>query len=68
MFMLRGGFMYEKNIFDDVNRLTANTGPCGGVTVEVPLGKSGKRFGIDYSIRFSNPFDNTHTFGAKLTL
>jgi len=68
MFMLRGGFMYEKNIFDDVNRLTAYTGPCGGLSVEVPLGKSGKKFGIDYSIRFSNPFDNTHTFGAKLTL
>lgn len=68
MFMLRGGFMYEKDILDDVNRLTAYTGPTAGVTVEVPMGKSGKKFGIDYSIRFTNPFDNTHTFGAKLTL
>ncbi|MFM8432398.1 MAG: PorV/PorQ family protein [Bacteroidota bacterium] len=67
-FMLRGGFTYEKNIFDDALRATVFTGPSAGMTLEAPLGKSGKKFSIDYSIRFTNPFDNTHTFGAKLTL
>ncbi|MFM7218178.1 MAG: PorV/PorQ family protein [Bacteroidota bacterium] len=67
-FMLRGGFTYEKDIFDDALRMTVFTGPSAGMTIETPLGKSGKKFGIDYSIRFTNPFDNTHTFGAKLTL
>lgn len=68
MFMLRGGFMYEKDIFKSADRLTVYTGPTAGMTVEMPLGKSGKKFGIDYSVRFTNPFNNTHTFGAKLTL
>jgi hypothetical protein len=68
MFMLRGGFTYEKNLFNNDLRMTVFTGPSAGMTVEVPLGKSGKKFGIDYSVRFTNPFSNTHTFGAKLTL
>lgn len=68
MFMMRAGFMYEKDIFNATNRMSAYTGPTAGMTFEVPLGKSGKKFGIDYSIRFTNPFNNTHTFGAKLTL
>lgn len=67
-FMLRGGFTYEKDIFNDAMRRTVYTGPSAGMTIETPLGKSGKKFAIDYSIRFTNPFDNTHTFGAKLTL
>lgn len=68
MFMLRGGFMYEKDILSDIDRMTVYTGPTAGMTLEVPMGKSGKKFGLDYSIRFTNPFDNIHTVGAKLTL
>ncbi|MFM2208169.1 MAG: hypothetical protein RL213_2144 [Bacteroidota bacterium] len=67
-FMLRGGFMYERDIFSDTDRMTVYTGPTAGMTLDFPLGKSGKRFGIDYSVRFTNPFNNVQTFGAKLTL
>ena len=68
VFMLRGGFSYEKDIFDGGLRSTVFTGPCGGVTIDLPLGKTGKSFGIDYSYRDSNPFDGVHTFGVRLTL
>lgn len=68
MFMLRGGFMYEKGIFSDVDRTTVYTGPTAGMSLQVPLGKSGKKFGVDYSMRFTNPFNNIHTFGARIIL
>ena len=68
LFMLRGGLAYEDNIFDDVIRTTALTGPCAGVTLDLPMGKSGKSFGIDYSYRASNPWDGIHSFGLRLTL
>ncbi len=67
-FMLRGGYVYEKNIFDSDLRTTVFTGPCAGLSIQVPLGKSGKQFGIDYSFRATNPFDGTHTFGVHFSL
>ena len=73
IFMIRGGFAFEDDIFkEDVlgNRLgtTALTGPCGGVTLDVPMGKGGKSFGIDYAYRATNPWDGIHSFGVRFTL
>lgn len=67
-FMLRGGYVYEENIADDKLRTTVFTGPCAGLTIQVPLGKSNTKFGIDYSYRATNPFDGSHTFGAYFIL
>ena len=36
--------------------------------VEVPIGKSGKSLGLDYSYRDTNPFDGTHSFGLVFKL
>jgi hypothetical protein len=66
--MLRGGYVYEEDIFDDDLRTTVYTGPCAGLSIQVPLGKNNTRFGIDYSFRATNPFDGTHTFGAYFIL
>lgn len=68
MFMLRGGFTYESDIFDDALRTTVYTGPSAGCTVEVPLGNSGKKFGIDYSFRSTQPFSGVHSFGIRFAL
>lgn len=68
IFMIRGGYTYEKDIFDGALRTTALTGPCGGVTIDLPMGKSGKSFGIDYSFRATNPWDGIHSFGVRFTL
>ncbi len=67
-FMLRGGYQYEKDISDKTLKRTANNGLCVGVSVDVPLGKGGKKFGIDYSYTLTNPFDGTHRIGAKIDL
>lgn len=66
--MLRGGFQYEDGIFDFETRTTAYMGPCGGLTVEFPLGKNGTTFGVDYSFRQTTLFSNTHSFGARISL
>jgi len=66
--MLRGGYMYEEDIFDDELRTTVYTGPCAGVTLQVPVGKNNTKFGVNYSFRATNPFDGTHTFGAYFIL
>ena len=68
LFMLRGGFTYEKDLFDDALRTSWFTGPAGGVTVQAPLGKTGKTFGIDYSYRATKPWDGVHSFGLRFTL
>lgn len=67
-FMLRAGYQYEKDISDEDLKRTANDGLSAGVTIDVPLGKSGKKFGIDYSYTLTNPFDGTHRIGAKINL
>ena len=66
--MLRGGFTYENNVFDDALRTTVYTGPSAGATLMLPLGKGGKKFGIDYSYRATSPWSGVHTFGARFTL
>lgn len=68
MFMLRGGFTYEDNLFDDALRTTVYSGPSAGLSIEVPLGSGGKTFAIDYSYRSTKPWDGIHSFGARFNL
>ena len=68
MFMLRGGYVFEKDLFDDVLRTTALSGPTAGLTIEVPLGKGGSTFGVDYSYRATNPFQGSHSLGVRINL
>jgi hypothetical protein len=64
--MLRGGFVYEKDLFDAEKRTTALTGFSGGITIEVPFASNS--IGIDYSYRSTNPFQGIHSFGLRLAL
>lgn len=70
LFMLRGGYTIDKKdknaIVDE--RISALMGPSGGVTFEIPLGKGGKKLGIDYSFRATETFDGTHSIGGRLSL
>jgi hypothetical protein len=66
--MLRGGFTYEDGLFDDVERTSVYTGPSAGLTVQIPLNKeNGSVFSVDYAYRTTNPFDGTHTIGARFS-
>jgi hypothetical protein len=68
MLMVRAGYTYEKGIFNKDNRTTVFTGPSAGFTIEIPFGKNKSTFGLDYSYRATNPFNGTHSFGARINL
>jgi hypothetical protein len=68
MFMVRGGFVYEEGITSKELSTSAFTGLSAGATVELPFGKRGSTFGIDYSYRATNFFGGVHSFGARINL
>ena len=68
MFMIRGGFVYEDGITSKELTTSAFTGLSAGATVELPFGKRGSTFGIDYSYRATNFFSGVHSFGARVNL
>ena len=68
IFMIRTGYTYEEGIRDPSTRTTALRGPSGGFTVELPMGSSGTTFGLDYSYRHTDPFQGSHTIGARINL
>ncbi len=74
-FMARVGYDYENGITKPLslnptlgNRLTAFTGPCAGITLQAPFGKTHNIFGVTYSYRATQPYTGTHTIGIKITL
>jgi hypothetical protein len=67
--MLRAGYTYEDGITSKTERTTAFTGPSAGFTVGVPLNKEkGSTIAIDYSYRATDPFNGTHSIGARINL
>ena len=67
LFMVRTGYTYEKGITDP-SRTTALRGPSAGFTIELPMGSVGTTFGLDYSYRHTDPFQGSHTIGARINL
>lgn len=67
-FNLRGGFVYEKNIFDAENRSNALIGPTAGFSVDALVGESKNALGIEYAVRFAGIFGTVHTIGATISL
>lgn len=68
MFSLRGAYVYEKDQQNIDNALTALSGVNAGVSIDLPLGKGGKKFGIDYSYRATRYYDGAHSIGVRLML
>ena len=68
MFMVRTGYTYEEGITNPETRTTALRGPSGGFTIELPMGSSGTTFGLDYSYRHTDPFQGSHSIGARINL
>ena len=66
MFMVRTGYTYEEGIRTPSTRTTALRGPSAGFTVELPMGEG--TFGLDYSYRHTDPFQGSHTIGARINL
>lgn len=75
IFSVRAGYDFESGIFDALStnpvtggRLTAYTGPCVGASLQYPVGKKHKIFGISYAYRASNPFSGSNTVQIKIDL
>lgn len=68
MLMVRVGYTYEKGLLKIGERTSAYTGPSAGFTFEMPFGKNKSTFAIDYSYRATNPFNGTHSMGARINL
>lgn len=66
-FILRGGYVYESDVFSQENRATALTGPTGGFSVDFPVGENGTAIGLDYAVRTS-ALGFIHTVGAKISI
>lgn len=70
LLMIRGAYTFDKkdkNAIIDYE-ISSMIGGSFGVSLQLPLGKSGKYFGIDYGYRATKTFDGTHTFGARFVL
>jgi hypothetical protein len=68
--MIRGGYTYEKGIWDDMSsadRSNVNSGLSLGATVQVPISKEkGSFISIDYAYRETVSFSGNHTIGIIL--
>jgi len=68
--MVRGGYTYEKGIWDDIytsERSNVSSGLSLGLTVQVPINKDkGSYFSVDYSYRDTKSFNGNHTIGIIL--
>lgn len=67
-FNLRGGFVYEKNLFNAENRSNAFVGPTAGFSVDALVGENKSALGIEYAARFAGVFGVVHTVGATISL
>jgi hypothetical protein len=70
--VLRGGYVYQSGLYGS-NNSAAFSGPCAGVSVQAPFGKTNskghrKLIGIDYAYRAAAPFSGTNTLGIRLVL
>ena len=67
MFQLRAGYVIQPGLWTN-DAATANTGICGGVSVDIPLSKKDSNTGIilDYSYRTASPLKGTHSIGATM--
>ena len=68
IFFIRGGYVFEKGMYDVTTRTTVYTGPTAGFSFDVPYNKKNGKVTIDYSYRMSDPYAGTHSIGAKINL
>jgi hypothetical protein len=68
LFALRGGYKYELGPNDGVTTRSIYTGPCGGMSLQLPLDKLGKKVCLDYGYLMSNPFKGTHNVTLRINL
>jgi len=66
-FGLRAGYVYEKNLFSEVNRSSSLTGLTAGFSTDFIVAKT-TAIGLEYAVRTSTPFGLIHSFGATIAI
>lgn len=66
--MFRAGYLYEDAVADETLSTFAFSGPTAGLTVAMPMNKTGRTLDIDYGFRATRNFSGTHTVGLRLNL
>lgn len=71
--VLRGAYTYEEginyDIYDAENRTNAFKGLSLGFSVQVPMNREkGSKFAFNYAFRSTDHFNNTHSFGALISM
>ncbi len=67
-FNIRGGYVFEKNIFSVENRSNALTGLTAGFSADALVGKNKSALGLEYALRLAGTFGVIHTFGLTISL
>lgn len=72
MLMIRGGYVYEKGIFNNAESMTI-FGPTAGLSFEMPFSKkkddvSGSTIALDYGFRATKIFGGCHSMGLRINL
>lgn len=66
MFMIRGGYRYEKGIGNSTESNTFYTGLAAGATIQKGIGDKGPILALDYSYRpTARPNNGVHTFSLR---
>lgn len=71
MLSFRAGYVIDRASKKEVYKgITpeAHTGPSAGFSFDLPFNKNGSTISFDYSYRFTNPFQGTHSIGARINL
>ncbi len=70
LFMVRGGYYFQSDNFDEQSYTNALYGPAAGLTAMVPLSKSQpeRMLAIDYAYTATRIFSGTHSIGLRLML
>jgi len=66
-FLLRGGLVYENDLFNSEAVSSALNGPTGGISVDFPFGENNSTICLDYAYRHS-VLGGIHTVGARINL
>lgn len=72
MLMIRGGYVYEKGIFNEAESKTI-FGPTAGFSFELPFSKkkedrTSSTIALDYSFRATKTFTGSHSMGLRINL
>jgi hypothetical protein len=66
--MFRAAYLYEDKVADATLSTLAYSGPSAGMTVAIPINKTGSTLDVDYGFRATRNFSGVHSIGLRFNL